>query len=55
MIQTFKFMHNIWDIEDSLLTTSVDVGTRGHECKLFKELYETNTRDHFFTNNSIFF
>ncbi len=49
MIQTFKFVHNIWDIEDSLLTPSVDVGTRGHDHKLFKERYETITRGHFFT------
>ena len=50
MIQTYKFTHNIWDTEDSLLTPSADVGTRGHEHKLFKERFETNTRGHFFTN-----
>ena len=35
------------------LTPSVDVGTRGHDYKLFKERYETITRGHFFTNRVI--
>ncbi len=50
MIQTYKFTHNIWETEDNLLTPSADVGTRGHEHKLFKERFESNTRGHFFSN-----
>ncbi len=53
MIQTYKFTHDIWDVEDSLLTPSHEVGTRGHEHKLFKQRFETNTRGHFFSNRVI--
>ncbi len=52
MIQTYKFIHNIWDVEDELLTPRDDIGTRGHEHKLFKERYETNIRGHFFSNRN---
>ena len=50
MIQTYKFVHNIWNIDDDLFTLSADTGTRGHQYKLFKERFETNVRGHFFTN-----
>ncbi len=53
MIQTYKFMHNIWEVEDELLTPRADTGTRGHDYKLFKERYATNVRGHFYSNRVI--
>ncbi len=53
MIQTFKFVRNIWDVEDDLFTPSRDTGTRGHAYKLFKERFDTNVRGHFLTNRAV--
>ena len=50
MIQTYKFTHNIWKVDDDLFTSNVDSGTRGHNFKLYKERFETNARGHFLTN-----
>ncbi len=37
MIQGYKFLHTIWDIQDAeLLTPATDTRMRGHSFKLFK-------------------
>ncbi len=52
MIQTYKFTHNIWNVDDDLFTLNVDSGTRGHQFKLYKERLETIVRGHFLTNRA---
>ncbi len=54
MIQVYKFLHKIWDINDnSFLTPAIDNRTRGHSLKLFKNRTMTTTRSHFFCNRVI--
>ena len=54
MIQVFKFLHNIWNIEDeNFLPPAIDNRTRGHSLKLFKRRTMTTVRSHFFCNRVI--
>ena len=50
MIQAFKFINNIWDIEETLLKQSDETRTRGNTKKIFKERWNTELRGNFFTN-----
>ena len=54
MIQVYKFLHKIWDIDDyNFLTPAIDNRTRGHSLKLFKRRTMTTVRSHFFCNRVI--
>ncbi len=33
MIQVYKFLHKIWDIDEEFLTPAIDNRTRGHSLK----------------------
>ncbi len=50
MIQVYKFLHKIWDIDEVFLTPAIDNRTRGHSLKLFKQRATSNVRSHFFCN-----
>ncbi len=50
MIQVYKFLHKIWDIEEDFLTPAIDNRTRGHSLKLFKQRASSTIRCHFFCN-----
>ncbi len=54
MIQVYKFLHNIWNIEeDDFLPPAIDNRTRGHSLKLFKQRTMTIVRSHFFCNRVV--
>ena len=48
MIQAFKYMNNIWDIDETLLNPSSETRTRGHSQKLFKERWDKALRGKIF-------
>ena len=53
MIQTFKFINNIWDIEETLFKPSEETRTRGHTQMIFKERWNTESRGNFLTNRTV--
>ncbi len=53
MIQAFKFINNIWDIEETILEPSDQTRTRGHPKKLFKDRWNTSVRGNFFSNRVV--
>ncbi len=53
MIQAFKYMNNIWDINETLLNPSSETRTRGHSQTLFKERWNTALRGIFFSNRIV--
>ncbi len=49
VIQVFKYMNNIWETSDELLTQLDESRTRGHSHKLYKERWEAAVRGQFFS------
>ncbi len=53
MIQVFKYLNNIWDIDDKMIIPSTENRTRGHAQKIHKERWDTSIRGHFFSNRIV--
>ena len=54
MIQTYKYLHNIYDSNtEELLKLIHHDRTRGHSLKLFKERVNTSTRAQFFSSRVV--
>ncbi len=54
MIQVYKFLQNIWNIEDdNFLPLAIENRTRGHSLKISKRRTMTTVRSHFFCNRVV--
>ena len=54
MIQVYKILNNIEKVnKDKLFTMSHNIGTRGHQFKIYKNRYRLNVRGNYFSNRVI--
>ena len=53
MIETYKFLHNVYDLNNEWLRRDHSTRTRGHSLKLEKRRCQTTMRQHCFSNRVI--
>ena len=53
MIETYKFLHNVYDLNNEWLRRDPSTRTRGHSLKLEKRRCQTTMRQHCFSNRVI--
>ena len=53
MIETYKFLHNVYDLNNEWLRRDHSTRTRGHSLKLEKRICQTTMRQHCFSNRVI--
>ena len=53
MIETYKFLHNVYDLNNEWLRGDPSTRTRGHSLKLEKRRCQTTMRQHCFSNRII--
>ena len=49
MIETYKYTHGLYSVNNNLLERDAETTTRGHKCKLKKSRCYTSLCQHFFS------
>ena len=53
MLQVYKYLNDVWDVDVKFFKLSEADRTRGHKHKLYKERWDSVIRGHFFSNRTV--
>ena len=53
MIQVYKYLNDVWEVDDDFLKLSSEERTRGHKHKLYKGRWDSAIRGHFLSNRTV--